>query len=122
MSFKLTRILRCIQLNLAVKPSASASVSTTGPPSDAAAYVELLNTLKDLILVSFDGIVRERDDAVRRGEAQRLLPGWAWGPWFLSKETLACSYAGMELSEDALIVYDELEASLEQVLRGELAA
>ncbi len=31
---------------------------------------------------------------------------------------MAFSYEGMHLWEDALIIYDELEASLEQVLRG----
>jgi hypothetical protein len=81
----LTReITRCIQLNLPPKAAASAS-SSIPTPSDTETYIEFVNTLKDLILISFDSIAKEREDAVKRGEAARALPGWAWGSWFLSK-------------------------------------
>jgi trafficking protein particle complex subunit 10 len=116
------RRFRCIQLNISSRPQPPKSTepsTTTLPPSDTQIYIEFLNTLKDLILISFDSLVKDRDDSVKRGEASRLLPGWNWGSWFLEKETLAYSYEGMHLMEDALIVYDELEASLEMIMRGE---
>ncbi len=58
------------------------------PPSDVedlAAWPEVINKLKESIVVAFDGAILEREEEVKRGEAQRLTVGWNFCPWFLLK-------------------------------------
>jgi hypothetical protein len=56
--------------------------------SDPAAWVELVNKLKESIIVAFDAAILEREDDIKRGEAQRLHVGWNFCTWFLLKVTL----------------------------------
>lgn len=112
---------RCVQLNL--------------PPEgkdDPATWVEVINKLKESIVSALDGAMLEREEDVKRGEAQRMTVGWNFCTWFLLKagresasanrvtdrqESLALSFEGVNLYEDALVVYEELEASFLQVLK-----
>ncbi|KAK1926038.1 trafficking protein particle complex subunit 10 [Papiliotrema laurentii] len=97
---------RCVQVNL--------------PPdgrADPAVWVEVINKLKESIVSALDSAVLEREEDVKRGEAQRLTVGWNFCTWFLLKESLAHSFEGVNLNEDALVVYEELEAAFLQVLK-----
>ncbi|KAK4686207.1 trafficking protein particle complex subunit 10, partial [Tremellales sp. Uapishka_1] len=97
---------RCVQVNL--------------PPvgnSDPAAWPEVINKLKESIVFAFDGAIIEREDEVKRGESQQMTIGWNFCTWFLLKESLAHSFEGVNLFEDALLTYEELEASFFQVLK-----
>lgn len=94
----------CAQLNL--------------PPSgttDPAAWPDVVNKLKDSLLLAFDSAILEREEEVKRGEAQRVTVGWNFCTWFLLKESLANSFEGVNLYEDALVIYEELEAAFLQV-------
>lgn len=100
-----------------------------------AAWAELLSKVKDGILSAFDSAVSSRDDEVRRSESQRSMPGWNFCTFFILKvretslylecpvmpqpvqESLAASFEGMNLFEDALRCHDELEFSFAHVLR-----
>ncbi|KZT57215.1 hypothetical protein CALCODRAFT_555435 [Calocera cornea HHB12733] len=84
---------------------------------EPAGWADLITKLKDSIIASFDSAVTLREEEVRRSEAQRHMPGWNFCTFFVLKESLALSYEGMNLLEDALAVYDELEVSFYQVLR-----
>nr|XP_031863557.1 uncharacterized protein CI109_000809 [Kwoniella shandongensis]KAA5530629.1 hypothetical protein CI109_000809 [Kwoniella shandongensis] len=97
---------RCVQLNLP-------------PPgtSDPAAWPEVINKLKESLITAFDGAILEREEEVKRGEAQRQTVGWNFCTWFLLKESLAQSFEAVNLPEDSLIIYEELEASFFQVLK-----
>lgn len=97
---------RCVQLNLP-------------PPgvNDPAAWPELINKLKECFVIAFDSAILEREDEVKRGEAQRVMVGWNFCTWFLLKESLAQSFEGVNLPEDSLIIYEELEAAFIQVLK-----
>ncbi|KAK8845493.1 hypothetical protein IAR55_006206 [Kwoniella newhampshirensis] len=97
---------RCVQLNL---PPAGAN--------DPAAWPEVINKLKESLVTAFDGAILEREEEVKRGEAQRLTVGWNFCTWFLLKESLAQSFEAVNLPEDSLIIYEELEASFFQVLK-----
>lgn len=58
------------------------------PPTDAedlAAWPEVINKLKESIVVAFDAAILEREEEVKRGEAQRLIVGWNFCTWFLLK-------------------------------------
>ncbi|WVQ80318.1 hypothetical protein IAT38_002423 [Cryptococcus sp. DSM 104549] len=97
---------RCVQLNLP-------------PPgtSDPAAWPEVLNKLKESFVSAFDEAIMLREEEVKRGEAQRVMVGWNFCTWFLLKESLAQSFETVNLPEDSLIIYEELEASFFQVLK-----
>ncbi|WVF66156.1 hypothetical protein IAT40_000896 [Kwoniella sp. CBS 6097] len=97
---------RCVQLNL---PAPGVH--------DPAAWPELINKLKESLVTAFDSAVIEREEEVKRGESQRLNVGWNFCTWFLLKESLAHSFESVNLPEDSLIIYEELEASFFQVLK-----
>ncbi|XAO26570.1 hypothetical protein I312_105407 [Cryptococcus bacillisporus CA1280] len=97
---------RCVQLNLP-------------PPgvNDPAAWPELINKLKECFVSAFDAAILEREDEVKRGEAQRVMVGWNFCTWFLLKESLAQSFEAVNLPGDSLIIYEELEAAFIQVVK-----
>nr|XP_019014675.1 uncharacterized protein I206_00759 [Kwoniella pini CBS 10737]OCF53456.1 hypothetical protein I206_00759 [Kwoniella pini CBS 10737] len=99
---------RCIQLNL---PRESSGLN------DPAIWPELINKLKESLISAFDSLIIEREEEVKRGESQRLNIGWNFCTWFLLKESLANSFEAVNLPEDSLIIYEELEASFFQVLK-----
>lgn len=77
------------------------------------------------------------EEDVRKADSQRQLEGWQYLPFFLQKaskltdvfsamadlhapsqEALADSFESMNLFDDALVQYDELEASFFQAMKG----
>ncbi|KAH9063497.1 trafficking protein particle complex subunit 10 [Lactarius vividus] len=82
-----------------------------------AAWAELLSKVKDGILSAFDTAISSRDEEVMRSEGQQSMPGWNFCTFFILKESLAASFEGMNLFEDALRCHDELELSFAHVLR-----
>src|SRR5271169_1632885 len=81
-------------------------------------WQDILGKIKDGVLQSFDSRVLQYEEDIRKMDAQRILPGWNYCTFFILKEGLAQSFEHMLLLEDALIQYDELEASFSQMLRG----
>ncbi|GAA5964623.1 hypothetical protein JCM3765_007645 [Sporobolomyces pararoseus] len=96
---------RCIQ----VAQGASAE--------DPTAWAEFSNKVKEGIITTFDSNVSLYEESVRKADSQRQLEGWHFLPFFLQKEALAESFEAMTLFEEALIQYDELEASFFQNLK-----
>ncbi|THH18490.1 hypothetical protein EW146_g2511 [Bondarzewia mesenterica] len=96
---------RCVQL-----------AWTTGQDNPAA-WADLISKIKDGVLSAFDWAVAQRVEEVKRSESQKLMPGWNFCTFFILKESLASSFEGMNLYEDALLQYDELEISFANVLR-----
>lgn len=99
-----------------------------------ATWAELISKVKDGLLSAFDGAVAQREEDVRRSEGQRQMPGWNFCTYFILKvmpyflgmfhtltrlcqESLASSFEGMSLLEEALVTYEELEALFFQILR-----
>jgi trafficking protein particle complex subunit 10 len=83
-------------------------------------WQDILGKIKECVLQSFDSRVLQYEEDIRKMDSQRTLPGWNYCTFFILKEGLAQSFEHMLLLEDALIQYDELEASFFQLLRGEL--
>ncbi|KAK0503134.1 hypothetical protein EDD18DRAFT_1136499 [Armillaria luteobubalina] len=92
-------------------------VSWSSTQDSPIAWGEFLNKLKDGISSAFDTAVIQKEDDIKRSEGQRLMPGWNFCTFFILKESLASSFEGMNLVSEALLQYDELEASFYQVLR-----
>ncbi|KAH7923870.1 hypothetical protein BV22DRAFT_1113164 [Leucogyrophana mollusca] len=82
-----------------------------------AVWADLINKFKDGLLSALDSAVSQREEEVKRSEGQRQMPGWNFCTFFILKESLANSFEGVRLFEDALLHYNELEASFIQVLR-----
>ncbi|KAH8106751.1 trafficking protein particle complex subunit 10 [Cristinia sonorae] len=80
-------------------------------------WAELINKLKEGILSAFDTAITQREDEVKRSEGQRQMPGWNFCTFFILKESLATSFEGMNLHDDALETYNELEALFFEVLK-----
>ncbi|KZT11270.1 uncharacterized protein LAESUDRAFT_809238 [Laetiporus sulphureus 93-53] len=82
-----------------------------------AVWAELITKMKEGILLAFDSAFIQREEEVRRSEGQRAMPGWNFCTFFILKESLAMSLEGMNLFENALEQYNELEASFFKVLQ-----
>ncbi|KAI7906306.1 trafficking protein particle complex subunit 10 [Cokeromyces recurvatus] len=91
-----------------------------GPQSEL--WSSFIEKMKECILSSFDMQVLQIQEDTRRLDMQRHMPGWNYCTFFILKEGLAQAYEIMTLYEDALIQYDELEASFFQVLRDKALA
>ncbi|KAJ8522932.1 hypothetical protein ONZ45_g562 [Pleurotus djamor] len=102
---------RCIQL-------------TWSPQNDTnpAVWVDLINKMKDGLLLAFESAVSQREDDLRRSESQRQMPGWNFCTFFILKESLAASFEGLNLCEDAYNQYNELEDSFRAVLKEKNAS
>ncbi|ORX94739.1 hypothetical protein K493DRAFT_301887 [Basidiobolus meristosporus CBS 931.73] len=81
-------------------------------------WQDFMTKVKDGIITSFEYHVAQYEEHIRRMDAQRQMPGWNYCTFFLMKESLAQSYEMMNLFDQALKQYDELEASFFQVLKG----
>ncbi|CAO3675315.1 unnamed protein product [Umbelopsis vinacea] len=96
--------------------------SATSEHTDSEDWVDFINKMKDGIITSFDAQVQQYQDDTRRLDLQRQMPGWNYCTFFILKEGLAHTFETMSLYEEALIQYDELEASFFQVLRDKALA
>ncbi|KAH8547567.1 trafficking protein particle complex subunit 10 [Umbelopsis sp. PMI_123] len=96
--------------------------SASSEHADSEDWVDFINKMKDGIMMSFDAQVQQYQDDTRRLDLQRQMPGWNYCTFFILKEGLAHTFETMTLYEEALIQYDELEASFFQVLRDKALA
>ncbi|KAI8816426.1 uncharacterized protein EV422DRAFT_545965 [Fimicolochytrium jonesii] len=86
------------------------------PQRDTEAWAEMQNHLKEGILSSLNQQIVQYDEDTRRIDQQRLIPGWNYCNYFVMKEGLAYTFEFMNLLDEALVQYDELEASFFQTL------
>lgn len=84
---------------------------------DNEVWNEFFHRLKDAVISSFIKQVTQYEEDTRRLDAQRLKPGWNYCQYFILKEGLACTYEMMNINDEALVQYDELEAAFFQNLR-----
>ncbi|PIL24147.1 hypothetical protein GSI_13900 [Ganoderma sinense ZZ0214-1] len=84
-------------------------------------WADFISKVKDGVLSSFDAALVQREEEMKRSEGQRTMPGWNFCTFFILKasrvESVASSLEGMNLHEDALQQYYELEYLFFQVLR-----
>ncbi|KAI0647217.1 trafficking protein particle complex subunit 10 [Trametes meyenii] len=84
---------------------------------NASIWADVVTKIKEGVLSAFDVALTQREEEVRRSEGQRQMPGWNFCTFFILKESVAGSLEGMNLHEEALQQYYELEATFFQVLR-----
>ncbi|KAG0299826.1 hypothetical protein BGZ98_009724 [Dissophora globulifera] len=85
--------------------------------SEMELWADFTEKMKEGIMTSFDQNVLTFEEDIRRLDSQRQMPGWNYCTFFILKEGLTNAYEMMNLHEDALRQYDELEASFFQILR-----
>ncbi|PPR03937.1 hypothetical protein CVT26_001142 [Gymnopilus dilepis] len=73
-------------------------------------WAEFVNKMKEGLVSAFDAAIEARQEEVKRSDNQQAMPGWNFCTFFILKESLAASFEGMNLFEEALMPYDELEA------------
>ncbi|KAF9533525.1 trafficking protein particle complex subunit 10 [Crepidotus variabilis] len=103
--FNLDKREHCVQLNW--------NIGNDNPQ----VWAEFVNKLKEGLLYAFDLAISQRQEEVKRSENQQSMPGWNFCTFFILKESLASSFEGMNLLEEALVPYDELEALFQRVSR-----
>ncbi|ROV88055.1 hypothetical protein VMCG_10414 [Cytospora schulzeri] len=86
-----------------------------------AAWAELIDRFKRLILSSFDLRVTQYEEDIKEKDAQRSLPGWNFCTFFILKEGLARGFESVGLVEDALVGYDELSVGLDSIIQEQAA-
>lgn len=103
-----------IRLTDPAKPSSALS-----PLDIEAQWLDLIEKLKTAILQSFDARVAQYEEDIREREQQRSLPGWNFCTFFILKEGLARGFENVGLLEDALQIYEELDAGLDAVIQDQ---
>ncbi|EJD05845.1 uncharacterized protein FOMMEDRAFT_79224 [Fomitiporia mediterranea MF3/22] len=99
------------------KKDRCAQLTWTTDIENPAIWAEIVSKVKDGVIAAFDQAVSQREEEVKRSELQKTMPGWNFCTFFILKESLASSFEGANLPEDALLQYEELEASFFQVLK-----
>ncbi|RHZ81350.1 hypothetical protein Glove_121g72 [Diversispora epigaea] len=89
---------------------------------DYESWQELMSKVKEGILISFDQHVVQYEEDIRLFDSQRNMIGWNYCRFFILKEGLALTFEAMNLYEEALVQYEELEASFSQVLKDRALA
>lgn len=81
---------------------------------------DLVEKIKNAILMSFDHRVAQYEDDIKEKDSQRSLPGWNFCTFFILKEGLARGFENVGLFEDALVGYDELSVGLDIAIHEQL--
>ncbi|PLW47485.1 hypothetical protein PCASD_04423 [Puccinia coronata f. sp. avenae] len=104
---------RCIQLSYM---STMDSIVQASMHDSSTQWTELITRLKQSLLVIFDFKINEMEESLRTMVSQRNRNGWDFQEFFIQKAQLANQYEIMNLFEDSLIQYDELDAAFSQSL------
>ncbi|KAJ2496953.1 hypothetical protein GGH96_005467 [Coemansia sp. RSA 1972] len=90
-------------------------------PKQVESWNALFLAIRDQAVQGLESRVTVLGDEIRRMDANRMLPGWNYCKFFVTKERLADLYAALELWDAALAQYDELEAVYEQLPQAQAA-
>ncbi|TIC49572.1 hypothetical protein E3Q04_04311, partial [Wallemia mellicola] len=90
---------RCIQIN---------RLGVNGI-EDPNCWDPLIDKLKELTYIGFNTNIQMRLQDVEKSENQINLPGWNFCTFFILKESIALSYIGINLYNEALQIYSQLE-------------
>eukprot|EP00004_Rigifila_ramosa_P021829 TRINITY_DN5871_c0_g1_i7.p1 TRINITY_DN5871_c0_g1~~TRINITY_DN5871_c0_g1_i7.p1 ORF type:complete len:1453 (-),score=285.51 TRINITY_DN5871_c0_g1_i7:21-4379(-) len=71
---------------------------------------DLMKLLAETMSAAIDQRCLQFEEELRRIESNRLLPGWNFLNFFATKEAFAFFYEQVQLSEESLREYDELDA------------
>lgn len=104
---------RCIQLSYM---STMDTIVQASIQDSSSQWSELINRLKESILVALELKINEMEESLRTLVSKRTRHGWDFETFFIQKAQLANQFESMNLLEDSLIQYDELDAAFLQSL------
>ncbi|MBW0466295.1 hypothetical protein O181_006010 [Austropuccinia psidii MF-1] len=104
---------RCIQLSYTSTLDAIVQASIQDSVTH---WSELISKLKESLLYVLDLKVTEMQDSLRELDSKRTRHGWEFESFFIQKAQLGNQLEIMNLLDDSLIQFDELEAALFQSL------
>lgn len=81
------------------------------------AWKSLINKVKEGILEAFSTRVELYEDEITKLLNEKDIEGWNFGKFFVMKEGLALAFEGMNLCDDALLLYDSLEEAFDNMNR-----
>jgi len=88
--------------------------SKSGESKAAESMQALLHKFRLFFLQSFNKVLNRFEENIRAQRERRTEPKWNFCQYFLLQEELAFVYETMDLHEESLIQYDELDALLTQ--------
>jgi trafficking protein particle complex subunit 10 len=80
------------------------------------AWNDLIIRIKECVITGVTSQISQYEEDSRRLEHQRMVPGWNYCQYFIMKEALSLTFEMLTLYRDALVHYDELEATFYQTL------
>ncbi|KAA1105676.1 hypothetical protein PGT21_015276 [Puccinia graminis f. sp. tritici] len=104
---------RCIQLSYM---STMDSIVQASVHDSSTQWTELITRLKQSLLLVFEFKINEMEESLRTMVSTRSRQGWDFQSFFIQKAQLANQFEMMNLFEDGLIQYDELDAAFSQSL------
>ncbi|KAK9370847.1 trafficking protein particle complex subunit 10 [Lipomyces kononenkoae] len=101
-----------------VKPGRT-TVDAAGPQvnENVEGWNEIMAKIRAGVLDAFGKRVRMYEAETKKLEAKKSIPGWNFATFFVMKEGLALSFENVGLLDDALMQYDELDATFMQLMR-----
>ncbi|OAV91949.1 hypothetical protein PTTG_07389 [Puccinia triticina 1-1 BBBD Race 1] len=111
--FNPQKMERCIQLSYM---STMDSIVQASMQDSSTQWTELITRLKQSVLLVFEFRINEMEESLRMMVSKRSRHGWDFQAFFIQKAQLANQFEMMNLFEDSLIQYDELDAAFSQSL------
>uniref|UniRef100_A0A2C9L2H9 TRAPPC10/Trs130 N-terminal domain-containing protein n=1 Tax=Biomphalaria glabrata TaxID=6526 RepID=A0A2C9L2H9_BIOGL len=81
-------------------------------------WSQLFQRLRSLLLQAFNRHLNKYEENMRSRREKRNEPGWNYFSYFICQEELAFMLEMLGLKEDALIQYDELDATFDQFIEN----
>jgi hypothetical protein len=85
-------------------------------PKYLESWNDLVMRIRECVVNGATAQVVQYEEDSRRLEQQRMVPGWNYCQYFIMKEALSFTFEMLGLFSDALVHYDELEATFFQTL------
>ncbi|KAJ1922220.1 hypothetical protein H4219_000082 [Mycoemilia scoparia] len=85
---------------------------------DDEGWVNFIRVLKNMIISSVESQFTTLYTYIRQLDSNRLVPGWNYCRFFILKESLINLYDMMNLYDEALKQYDELDAVFNQIMEA----
>lgn len=76
----------------------------------------LINRFRHLMLTAYDRTLLKFEEIIREHREKRNQPGWNFCHYFLLQEELAFVLETLNLYDEALVQYDELDALFTQFI------
>ncbi|ODV91265.1 hypothetical protein CANCADRAFT_44869 [Tortispora caseinolytica NRRL Y-17796] len=96
-------------------PDTNKCIAIPHDSKNSRVWSSVIELLKASVLNALTKRVTVYESEISKLWDQKSLPGWNFGSFFVTKESLALSFEHMALLDDALAQYDDLEATFNEL-------